>query len=68
MFHVLQYDDSTDGMPLYAENIGSSDIYVVRNRDTFRLKPGERKELISENAETDAGSLPDCYLYPAGIV
>ena len=55
-------------MPLYAENIGSSDIYVVRNRDTFRLKPGERKELISENAETDAGSLPDGDLYPAGIV
>ena len=62
------YSDDTSGMPLYAENIGASDIYIRRSGDTFRLKPGERKELISENAETDAGSLPDGDLYPAGIV
>ena len=61
------YSDETAGMPLYAENIGSSDIYVRRNADTFRLKSGERKELIGENAEATVSNLPDGDLYPAGI-
>ncbi len=60
------YDDSTDGMPLYAENVGSADLYINRDKMIFCLKPGERKELAKENAETDVNDLPDGDLYPAG--
>ena len=60
------YSDRTGSMPLYAENIGSSDIYIKRHGRTYRLQPSERKELVKENAETDAGDLPDGDLYPAG--
>lgn len=61
------YGCETGGMPLYAENIGSSVIYIRLEGMTFSLKPGERKELSAENAEEDPGVLPDGNLYPAGV-
>lgn len=61
------YSDETDGMPLYAENIGNSDIYIRRSGLSFCLKPGERKELVKKNAEKDINNLPDGDLYPAEI-
>lgn len=68
------YECETDGMPLYAENIGSSVIYISispmtfgkSGSLTFSLKPGERKELTEKNAEQDVPDLPDGDLYPAG--
>lgn len=61
------YKDRTGGKPLYAENIGSSDIYIKRHDETYRLQPGERKELVKENAETEVGYLHGGDLYPAGM-
>ena len=60
------YETETDGMPLYAENIGSSVIFIKDRGMTFSLKPGERKELTEKNAEQDVPDLPDGDLYPAG--
>ena len=59
------YEDETNGMPLYAENIGTSVIYIKRYDMTFKLYPGERKELSAENASDNAPPLPDGDLYPA---
>ena len=61
------YSSNTDGRPLYAENIGSTTLYIISGRNTYRLDPGERKELKKENAEQDPPTnLPDGDLYPAG--
>ncbi len=61
------YSRETDGMPLYAENIGSSTLYVIDGGCTYALRPGERKELIPANAEAAPPTdLPDGDLYPAG--
>ena len=62
------YETETDDMPLYAENIGSSVIYIKKRGLTFSLKPGERKELTEDNAEQDVPDLPDGDLYPAGTL
>lgn len=62
------YETETDGMPLYAENIGSSVIYIRLRGMTFSLKSGERKELTKKNAEEKVKDLPDGDLYPAGTM
>ena len=61
------YSSNTGGRPLYAENIGSTTLYIISGRNTYRLDPGERKELKKENAEQEPPTnLPDGDLYPAG--
>ncbi|MBR1737379.1 MAG: hypothetical protein IJ736_10260, partial [Firmicutes bacterium] len=63
------YSHKTGDMPLYAENIGSSPLYIKLHDMTFCIKASERKELIKENAEKDFdGELPDGDLYPATIL
>lgn len=70
-FYTALYVDpetcETHKLPLYAENIGSSTLHIKKGSSIYRLDPGERKELVKENAETDPpGNLPDGDLYPAG--
>lgn len=60
------YETETNGMPLYAENIGMNTLYIRLGGMQFSLKPGERKELTEENAEEIVHDLPDGDLYPAG--
>ena len=60
------YSDILCGMPLYIENIGSSDLYARFQGETYCIHAGERKELTPKNAESDAHRLPDGDLYPAG--
>ena len=61
------YSCHTDNRPLYAENIGESVIYIGCQGHDYKLDPGERKELVEDNAEKDVPDLPDGDLYPAGI-
>ena len=60
------YSDILGGMPLYIENIGSSDLYARFQGETYCIHAGERKELTPKNAESDAHRLPDGDLYTAG--
>ncbi len=62
------YSEETDGCPLYIENIGDSVIYARTSAGTIKLEPGERKEVIKENAEKKTPTLPNGDLYPAGVV
>ena len=63
--NILFYCTCTDDMPLYAENIGYNAIFVKYKGMYFCIKPNERKELISENAEKEKiENLPDGDLYP----
>ncbi len=65
--NIEMYSCETNGRPLYAENIGSATLYIISGRCTYRLDPGERKELKKENAESEPPkNLPDGDLYPAG--
>ncbi len=59
------YTSVTDGMPLYAENIGENTLYIRARKMMFSLKGGERKELCKQNACEDIDTLPDGDLYPA---
>lgn len=61
------YSAETEGMPLYAENIGRSTLLIRLNKMTFSLGAGERKELCTANAESDIKGMPDGDLYPAEI-
>lgn len=62
------YHVRLDGCPLYIENIGDSVLYARTSVGTIRLNPGERKEVIEDNAEKDDLVLPDGDLYPAGVI
>lgn len=59
------YEAETCGMPLYAENIGTSTIFIRLEGMMFTLNAGERKELCRENSEPIIKGLPDGDLYPA---
>lgn len=59
------YASATNGMPLYAENIGESTLYIELHKMMFSLKGGERKELCEQNACEDIDGLPNGDLYPA---
>jgi hypothetical protein len=52
-------------MPLYAENIGESTLYIELHKMMFSLKGGERKELCEQNVCEDIDGLPNGDLYPA---
>lgn len=56
------------GVPFFAENIGDAVLYVVCDKNTYKLNPGERKELKEENAEKEIPILADGDLYPAEII
>ena len=62
------YHNETDGCPLFVENIGDAVIYVRTHVGTIRLAPGDRKEVIEENAEDETPVLSSGDLYPAGII
>ena len=62
------YDESTAGLPFYVENIGDVVLYVKTHAGTIKLEPGDRKEVVKENAEQDVPILPGGDLYPAGII
>jgi hypothetical protein len=62
------YSEDTNGCPLFIENIGDVVIYARTSAGTIKLEPGDRKEIIKENAEDETPILPSGDLYPAGII
>lgn len=66
--NVEFYSLRTNGCPLFIENIGDVVLYAKTNVGTIRLEPGERKEVITENAERETPMLPYGDLYPAGVM
>ena len=64
--HIEFYSTDTGGMPLFAENIGNSSLYLTNGKSVYLLPPGIRKHLDPQNAETDPPkNLPLGDLYPA---
>lgn len=61
------YEEETDGCPWFIENIGDDVIYARTSAGTIKLEPGDRKEVVRENAEDEKPVLPDGDLYPAGV-
>ena len=62
------YSEHTQGMPLFLENVGDVVLYVKTSAGMMKLDPGDRKEVIKANAESETLSLPNGDLYPAGII
>ena len=63
------YRETSDGCPLYLENIGNVVIYADTHVGIIKLQPGERKEVSKENiVDPQALTLPIGDLYPAGII
>ena len=62
------YSERTDGCPWFIENIGDAVIFARTSAGTIKLEPGDRKEVIKDNAEDETPVLPDGDLYPAGII
>lgn len=62
------YSECTDGCPWFIENIGDVVIYAKTSVGTIKLEPGDRKEVVKENAEDKPPILPGGDLYPAGII
>ena len=52
------YSEDTDGCPWFIENIGDVVIYVKTSSGTIKLEPGDRKEVVKENAEDETPFLP----------
>ncbi len=63
--NVEFYTEYTDGCPWFIENIGDTTLYARTKVGVLKLDPGDRKEVIKENAEKAPPSLPDGDLYPA---
>lgn len=66
--NVKFYCEHTDNMPFFIENIGDVVLCAKTSVGTIKIKPGERKQVIKENAEDDTPILPGGDLYPAGIM
>ena len=62
------YSEDTDGCPWFIENIGDVVIYAETSIGTIKLEPGDRKEVVKENAENETPILPGGDLYPARIM
>ncbi len=62
------YSEDTDECPFFIENIGDIVLYARTHVGIIRLEPGERKEVIEDNAEGEKPILSDGDLYPAGII
>lgn len=65
--NVEFYGEFTDGCPLYLENVGDITLYARTSAGTIKLEPGDRKEVLKENAEDETPILPGGDLYPAGV-
>lgn len=59
------YEEDTQGVPLYIENVGGSPLYARTSCGWIRIEPGERKQVTEENAEMEKPVLPNGDLYPA---
>lgn len=66
--NIEMYVESTDGRPWYIENVGIEKMYAQTSVGIIKLEPGERKEVIKENAEKEDMILPGGDLYPATII
>lgn len=66
--NIVLYQQYTAGKPMFIENIGDAVLYVKADCGALRLEPGERKEVIEENAEAEPPVLPNGDLYTAGII
>jgi len=62
------YSEETEGCPWYIENFGETVLYAKTSAGLLRLEPGERKEVVEENAEKEEPPLPGGDLYPAQII
>lgn len=62
------YSEDTYGCPWFIENIGDEVIFAKTSMGTIKLRPGDRKEVIKENAEGEEPILPSGDLYPAGVI
>ena len=62
------YNQNTDEMPLYIENIGDVVLYFKTSIGTLMVEPGERKEVCKENVENELLHLPNGDLYPATVI
>ena len=73
LIEILNYNDGcvftvTKVDSNFIENIGNSTLYAEAEEGTYCFLPGERKEIIKENAEKEKPVLPGGDLYPAGII
>ncbi len=59
------YSLLTNDMPLYIENIGYGDIFIINNDKKFCIHSGERKAYNELTIVEGIGILPDGDLYPA---
>ena len=66
--NVEFYSQATNKCPWYIENIGSSTLYFQTGVGPIKLEPGERKQVIEENAEKEEVFLAGGDLYPAGVI
>ena len=55
----------TNDMPLYIENIGYGDIFIINNNKKFCIHSGERKAYNELTIVEGIGIMPDGDLYPA---
>lgn len=62
------YSENTARLPFYLENIGEVTLYARTSAGTIKLDPGERRQVLPENAEPEAPVLPGGDLYPAEIL
>lgn len=62
------YQQCTDNLPFYIENIGDIVLYCNTFSGLIKLNPGERKKVSEENAEKEKIDLPDGDLYPAMFI
>lgn len=66
--NVEFYNVETNGKPFFIENVGTERLYAQTSVGIIKLEPGERKEVIKENAEKEDMILPGGDLYPATII
>ena len=62
------YSEQTNGKPFFIENVGTEVLYANTSVGIIKLEPGERKEVIVENAEKEKIFLRGGDLYPATII
>ena len=62
------YQQCTDNLPFYIENIGDIVLYCNTFSGLIKLNPGERKKVSEENAEKEKIDLPSGDLYPAIVI
>lgn len=66
--NIEMYAEQTNGMPFFIENVGTEKLFAQTSVGIIKLEPGERKEVIAENAEKERIFLSGGDLYPATII